>query len=166
MGASEFFTGEAGGHRWQRIPPNERHGRVHTSTITVAVLPEPSPVEVTLRECDVEITACRGSGAGGQHRNKTSSAIQLRHTSGITVRSEGERSQYQNKALAMFVLRCRLHAAQQRAASGSLNDSRRQQIGSGMRGDKRRTVSAKRGIVDDHVTGQRWTYEAYLAGKW
>jgi len=104
-GNTGVFREESGGHRWQRVPPNERSGRVHTSTVTVAVLPVPTPQEFKLNESDLEILACRGSGPGGQNRNKTSTAIQMRHKpSGLVVRSEGERSQFQNKQLAFEIM--------------------------------------------------------------
>src|SRR5262245_27706860 len=99
--ASGVFANESGGHRWQRIPPTERHGRVHTSTVTVAVLPEPAPQEVTLNDKDLEFGTTRGSGPGGQNRNKVETVVVLKHKpSGIVVRCETERSQQRNRELA------------------------------------------------------------------
>lgn len=163
--AAGTFANEAGGHRWQRVPPTEKRGRVQTSTITVAVLSEPTEAQVQLRDADLDWQAVRGSGAGGQKRNKTSNAVILRHRpTGSMVRCESERSLTQNKASALAVLRARLWAEQQRTLSGQRAADRRQQIGCGARGDKRRTIRAD-GVVD-HVTGQRWEYRAYCRGDW
>lgn len=161
------FKDESGGHRWQRIPPTERNGRVHTSTVTVAVLPEPTETEINIRESDLEWSACRGSGAGGQHRNVTDSAVLLRYKpSGLVVRCESERSQHRNKASALAVLRSRLfHTANQKRLN-LIAENRKSQVGSGMRGDKRRTIRTQDGVVKDHVTGKKWRYADYLAGKW
>ena len=99
-GAAELLSGEPGGHRWQRVPATERRGRVHTSTITIAVLAEPPNVDAALRLVDVDVETMRGSGAGGQHCNKTDSAVRARHRpTGIEVRCESERSQYRNREL-------------------------------------------------------------------
>src|SRR5512147_1368265 len=127
-GADELFANEAGGHRWQRIPPNERRGRVHTSTVTVAVLPEPTEAQVQIRESDVEWQACRGSGAGGQNRNKVNSAVQLWHRpTGIAVRCESERSQWQNRQTAMAMLRARLWQARSEASASTEAAARKEQ---------------------------------------
>ena len=115
-GAEEAFQDEGGGHRWQRVPPNDKRGRVHTSTITVAVLPEPTAAELRLAPGDVQRVTCRGSGAGGQHRNVTESCVVVTHRpTGLTVRCESERSQHQNEETALALLRARLHAAHPRA---------------------------------------------------
>jgi len=149
------------------VPPNERNGRVQTSTITVAVVREPEPQEFVIHERDLEISACRGSGKGGQARNKTSSAIQIKHIpTGITAVSDGERSQHQNRALALAVLRARLWSVREASVHDALNALRQKQIGSGQRGDKRRTIAYQRGTVDDHVTGRRWRLDEYLSGRW
>jgi peptide chain release factor 1 len=159
------LAGESGGHRWQRIPPTERGGRVHTSTITVAVLPEPTEPQLRIAERDLEWSAVRGSGAGGQARNKTSNCIVLKHLpSGLIVRCESERSQHQNRADALAILRSRIYAASLTAATGVRDRSRAEQIGSGMRGDKRRTVRVRDDQVTDHRSGKRWTYEMYRRG--
>lgn len=166
-GADETFRDESGGHRWQRVPPTERRGRVHTSTVTVAVLPEPQPTQIALREADLDEQTCRGSGAGGQHRNKTDSAVQLRHIpTGIMVRCESERSQSMNRETARAVLRARLWQAEQERASGIRDDDRRRQVGSGMRGDKRRTIRTQDDVVTDHITGRQWKYKQYARGDW
>ncbi len=166
-GAAALFADEAGGHRWQRIPPTERRGRVHSSTITVAVLPEVAEAAVELRPADLDWTTCRSTGAGGQHLQKTDSAVQLTHLpSGLTVRCESGRSQHANRATALAILRARLAAlARERAAADRARD-RRAQIGSGQRGDKRRTVRVQDGTVVDHETGRAWRYRDYLRGAW
>lgn len=164
-GAEKAFANEAGGHRWQRVPPTERSGRVHTSTVTVAVLREPTRSEVTINKRDVDRKTCRGSGAGGQHKNVTDSAVQLTHRpTGITVRVESERSQTQNTETAYSILRARLMEAKQQRASSARDGKRRKQVGSGMRGDKRRTIAIQRGQVVDHVTGKRVRVKDYLRG--
>lgn len=150
-----------------RVPPSEKRGRVHTSTVTVAVLPEPSEAQVHIDERELEIRTCRGSGAGGQHRNKTESAVQITHRpSGVTVRCESERSQQQNRATAMAVLRAKLLEHRQHAATAARASDRRSQVGSGQRGDKRRTIRVPDGQVVDHVTGRTWRLKEYLRGQW
>jgi peptide chain release factor 1 len=165
--AHELFKDEAGGHRWQRVPPNERKGRIHTSTITVAVLRIPRPEEIRLKDDEMQITACRGSGPGGHNRNKCNTAIQIRHLpTGLLVRSEAERSQFQNRELALGVLRSKLMEMQKKQYHQGINTLRRQQVGTGMRGDKRRTIACQRGTAIDHITGKQWRLDDYLAGKW
>lgn len=165
QGAQAAFAHESGGHRWQRIPPNEKRGRVHTSTVTVAVLPEATEAQVQLDMRDVEIRTCRGSGAGGQHRNKTESAIQAMHTpSGIMVRCENERSQRQNRDEALRVLRTRLLQHEREAVKNNRDQDRRTQVGSGMRGDKIRTIAVQRDQVSDHRSGKQITVKTFLRG--
>ena len=164
----ETFAHEAGGHRWQRVPPNDKHGRVHTSTVTVAVLEEPTEIDLPRLDPDeLDISTCRASGSGGQNVQKTDSAVQIRHRpSGIIVRCETERSQAYNKATALAILRARLHQERTRLASAERADDRRRQIGSGQRGDKRRTIAVQRDSVFDHVTGRSWRFADYERGKW
>lgn len=160
-----MFEHEIGGHRWQRVPPTEKRGRVHTSTITVAVLGEASAVAVDLDPSDLEWSTCRGSGAGGQHRNVTDSAVQLTHKpSGIQIRVEAERSQHLNKELAKQLLHSRLLEAEEKKVSRKRNAKRREQVGSGMRADKRRTIALQRGTVDDHITGKTMQARKYMKG--
>jgi peptide chain release factor 1 len=163
--AAHTFRNEAGGHRWQRVPPNDRRGRVQTSTITVAVLYEPTPTELTIDPDDLEWSTCRSGKAGGQHMQKTESAFQVIHLpSGLRVRCESERSQHQNRERALSVLRARLHAAAAATAADERNASRRGQIGSGQRGDKRRTIRSQDGTVTDHVLNVRMSLRPYLRG--
>jgi len=164
----DVFANEAGGHRWQRVPPNDKRGRVHTSTVTVAVLSEPDAIELpAIAMADVEITTCRASGSGGQHLQKTDSAVQVRHLpTGIVVRCETERSQGYNRTTALAILRARLHRQLVERASAERAGDRRRQIGSGQRGDKRRTIALQRDSVVDHVTGQTWRYSDYERGQW
>jgi peptide chain release factor 1 len=161
--ANRAFRHEPGGHRWQRVPPTEKRGRVHTSTITVAVMREPAETELALPERDLEWKTTTGSGPGGQHRNKTESAVLLTHLpSGVRVRCETERSQQQNRMLALALLRARLLDARQSQAMASANADRRAQIGTGMRGDKVRTIRADG--VTDHRRQVRWPLKDYLRG--
>jgi len=166
-GAYVTFKDESGGHRWQHVPKNEKKGRVHTSTVTCAVLTEPSEVQLHLRPEDIEMSTIRGSGAGGQKRNKTESCVVLKHVpSGLMVRAETERSQYQNRALAMGLLRARLWEAEQERLRSSRAADRKAQVGVGARGDKRRTIAVQRDDVVDHITGRRWRLKDYLSGQW
>lgn len=167
-GARDTFANEAGGHRWQRVPPNEKRGRVHTSTVTVAILDEPSEIELPrLDPAELEITTCRASGSGGQHLQKTDSSVQVRHLpSGLLVRCETERSQSYNRATAIQILRARLHRELVDRANADRARDRRCQIGSGQRGDKRRTIAVQRNSVIDHVTGRVWRFTDYERGKW
>ena len=160
------FRHEAGGHRWQRIPPTEKRGRVQTSTVTVATLPVPEGAEFCLSEKDLNWAFCRAGGKGGQHVNRTDSAVQLTHRpSGMMVRVENERSQSQNKAVALAVLRSRLAEKDREQAESTVNASRRSQVGAGMRGDKRRTIALQRDQVTDHITGKRVSAKVYLTGE-
>jgi len=140
---------------------------VQTSTITVAVLPEPDCNQVHVDERDLTWRTCRGSGPGGQNRNKLETAVQLTHgPTGISVRCETERSQHQNKQGALAMLRAKLWQSQQQRSADSRSADRRHQIGSGERGDKRRTVALQRDQVVDHQTGRTWKAREYLRGEW
>jgi peptide chain release factor 1 len=138
---------------------------VHTSTITVAVLPVPAESELVVHPDDLEWSTCRASGSGGQHLQKTESAVQVRHLpSGLMVRCESERSQAQNKLEALAVLRARLFQQIREGEQASRNAARRGQIGSGERGDKRRTIREQEGTVVDHVLGVRLPLRSFLRG--
>ena len=165
--ASAVFANEPGGHRWQRIPPTERKGRYQTSTVTVAVLPDPESCVVELKDGDLEWTTTRGSGPGGQNRNKVETCVVVKHKpSGLVVRCETERSQWRNKQLALGVLKARLQQRLDEATHLTLGSERKNQVGSGMRGDKRRTIRTQDGAVKDHITGKTWRYSDYVAGNW
>ncbi len=140
---------------------------MHTSTVTVAVLPEPTATELVLHDKDLEEQTCRGSGAGGQHRNKTESAVIITHKpTGVTVRCESERSQHQNRETALALLRTRILEAKQSGATAARAGDRKAQVGSGMRGDKIRTIRCQDGVVTDHVLGKQWNYKNYARGEW
>jgi peptide chain release factor 1 len=165
--AAKDFADEGGGHRWQRVPPMEKRGRVQTSTVTVAILEEPTPLQVRMDDRDLEWQTCRASGAGGQKVNKTDSAVQLRHRpSGLMVRVETERSQHQNRATAHALLAARLWERERQRVQNERDASRRDQVGAGQRGDKRRTIAVQRGTVVDHVTGRTWDLRRYMRGDW
>jgi peptide chain release factor 1 len=130
-------------------------------------LPVPSKVDLRLNPKDLEFKTCRGSGSGGQHKNVTDSAVQLTHKpSGVQVRVESERSQHLNRDRAEELLRARLLASKQSQVGKDRSAQRRSQLGSGMRGDKRRTIRVRDGVVTDHVLGKRWNLKAYLRGDW
>lgn len=165
--AESLFLDEAGGHRYQRVSPTEKRGRVHTSTITVATLKEPTATQVRIDDRDLEFSTTRGSGPGGQNRNKVESCVIVKHKpSGLTVRCETERSQHQNKASALSLLRARLWEQEQTKQFSQRADARKQQVGSGQRGDKRRTIRCQDDQVNDHVTGKHWTWKDYERGNW
>jgi len=133
--------------------------------VTVAVLREPTEAEVRLDDRDLEFKMTRGSGAGGQHRNKTDSCVQLTHLpTGTRVRVESERSQHQNRANALTLLAARLLQRKRESLQQSRASTRREQVGSGMRGDKIRTISMQRDDVTDHRTGKSISTKAWLRG--
>lgn len=159
------FANESGAHRWQRVPPTEKRGRVHTSTITVAVLPVPSDQELVIQERDLDMRAYRSSGPGGQHKNKTESAVELTHKpTGIKTTCSSERSQHQNKAIALRALRSKIKQAADSRNESQMHEARRGQIGMGGRGQKIRTVRAQDGIVRCEKTGRTMPYATYTKG--
>ncbi len=150
-GAFSRFKYESGVHRVQRVPETESGGRIHTSTVTVAVLPEAEDVEIEINPKDLKIDTFRSSGAGGQHINKTSSAIRITHLpTGMVVECQDERSQYKNKDKAMKVLRSRLLSEKQQEQSGAIAAERKSQVGSGDRSEKIRTYNFHESRVTDH----------------
>lgn len=153
-GAWSRLKFESGVHRVQRVPETESGGRIHTSAATVAVLPEMEPVDVELNPADIEMQVYRASGAGGQHVNKTSSAVRLIHRpTGTVVECQQERSQFQNRDKAMRILASRLYEAQQEKISSEYTAQRRSQVGSGMRNERIRTYNFPQGRVTDHRIG-------------
>ena len=154
-GAYSRMKFESGVHRVQRVPETESGGRVHTSTATVAVLPEMETVDVDLREEDIEMQVYRSSGAGGQHVNKTSSAVRLIHKpSGIVVSCQEERSQLQNRAKCMAMLASKLYEIEQQRVESAVTSERRAQVGTGMRNERIRTYNFPQNRVTDHrLTG-------------
>ena len=153
-GAWSRLKFESGVHRVQRVPETESGGRVHTSTATVAVLPEMEEVDVELRPEDIEMQVFRSSGAGGQHINKTSSAVRLIHKpSGLVVSCQEERSQVQNREKCMRMLASKLYEIEQARVSGEITGLRRSQVGTGMRNERIRTYNFPQGRVTDHRIG-------------
>ena len=153
-GAYSRLKFESGVHRVQREPETESGGRVHTSTATVAVLPEMEAVDVQLNPADIEMQVFRSSGAGGQHVNKTSSAVRLiHHPTGTIVECQQERSQFQNREKAMRILASRLYEVEQEKISSEYTQQRRSQVGSGMRNERIRTYNFPQGRVTDHRIG-------------
>ena len=153
-GAYSRFKFESGVHRVQRVPETESGGRVHTSTATVAVLPEMEQAEVDIRPEDIEMQVYRSSGAGGQHINKTSSAVRLIHKpSGIVVACQEERSQVQNREKCMQMLASKLYQIEQARIESAVTSERRSQVGTGMRNERIRTYNFPQGRVTDHRIG-------------
>ena len=153
-GAYSRMKYESGVHRVQRVPETESGGRVHTSTATVAVLPEMEEVDVQINPGDIEMQVYRASGAGGQHVNKTSSAVRLIHKpSGIVVACQEERSQLQNREKCMRMLASKLYEQEQERLDSAITGLRRSQVGTGMRNERIRTYNFPQGRVTDHRIG-------------
>lgn len=166
VGARKLFSNEAGGHRWQRIPENEKRGRVHSSTVTVAIL-ESVAVGERFRSEDVEIVTTRGSGPGGQKRNKTESCVIATHKpTGLSVRIDNERSQHQNRVMAYQVLAARMYQAAGDRAKAERDSLRRDQVGSGQRGDAVRTYREQDDQVIDRRTGKKSNLRKWRKGEW
>lgn len=166
-GAYSRFKFESGVHRVQRIPVTESNGRIQTSTVTVAVLPEAEEIEVEVNPADIKIESCKSSGAGGQHINKTESAVRLTHKpSGIVIECDQERSQLQNKEKAMRLLYTKLYDIKTREQDEKIASTRKSQVGSGDRSEKIRTYNYPQSRVTDHrINKTLYSLEAFLNGS-
>jgi len=166
-GTERAFEYESGGHRWQRVPPNEKHGRRHTSTVTVSVMPTYFGIEDSvLKDSDIDWWAVRGSGAGGQARNKTSNCVMMKHKPTNTlVRVETSRSQWENRQAARRLLAAKLTDVVLDELLGEQNRRRKLQVGEGKRGDKIRTIRMQDNRVKDHRTGKSMPADVYLRGE-
>ena len=165
-GAYSRFKFESGVHRVQRVPETESQGRIHTSTVTVAVLPEAQEVDIEINPADLQIDTFRSSGAGGQHINKTESAIRITHIpTGTVVECQDERSQYKNKDKAMKILRSRILETEREKQNSEIAGERRAQVGTGDRSERIRTYNYPQGRVSDHRIGLTlYKLEAVLNG--
>jgi len=165
-GAYGWLRYESGVHRVQRVPVTESQGRIHTSTATVAVLPEADDVEIEIKEADLRVDTYRASGAGGQHVNKTSSAIRLTHLpTGLVVTCQDQRSQLQNKEKALKVLKAKLFLMEQERQMSERTADRRSQVGTGERSEKIRTYNFPESRITDHRIGKKvHNLDEFLAG--
>jgi peptide chain release factor 1 len=165
-GAYSRFKFESGVHRVQRVPETESQGRIHTSTVTVAVLPEAEDVEVEINPADLIFESCKSSGAGGQHINKTESAVRLTHKpTGIVIECQEERSQFKNKDKALKLLRTKLYDIKQTEQAEKIASERKSQVGTGDRSERIRTYNYPQSRVSDHRIGLTLhSLEAFLNG--
>lgn len=161
------FKFESGTHRVQRIPVTESNGKIQTSAVTVAVLPEAEEVEVEILASDIKFESCKSSGSGGQHINKTESAVRLTHKpSGLVIECDSERSQLQNKEQALRVLRTKLYDMKEKEQNDRIASERKSQVGSGDRSEKIRTYNFPQSRVTDHRIGKTlYTLDAFLNGN-
>lgn len=166
-GAYSNLKFESGVHRVQRVPETEASGRIHTSTVTVAVLPEVEDVEVEINQSDLKLDTYRASGAGGQHINKTDSAVRITHIpTGIVVASQSERSQTQNKEYCMKMLRSKLYECMQEKQNAELANTRKLQVGSGDRSEKIRTYNYPQNRVTDHrINYTMYQLDSFMNGN-
>lgn len=166
-GAYSRFKFESGVHRVQRVPETESQGRIQTSTATVAVLPEVEDVEIEINPADLIFESCKSSGAGGQHINKTESAVRLTHKpSGIVIECQEERSQFKNKDKALKMLRAKLYDIKQTEQSEKIASERKSQVGTGDRSERIRTYNYPQGRVTDHRIGVTlYSLENFLNGN-
>ena len=166
-GAYSRMKFESGVHRVQRVPETETQGRIHTSTVSVAVLPEAEEVEIEINPADIKIESCKSSGAGGQHINKTESAVRLTHfPTGIVIECQEERSQFKNKDKAMKMLRAKLFNIEQERQNSEIASNRREQIGTGDRSEKIRTYNYPQSRITDHrIQMTIHSLEAFLNGN-
>ena len=165
-GAYSRLKFESGVHRVQRVPETEAQGRIHTSTVTVAVLPEADDVEVEINPADIRFETCKSSGAGGQHINKTESAIRLYHKpSGLIIECQDERSQFKNKDKALKLLKTKLYDMKRREQHDRIASERRSQVGTGDRSERIRTYNYPQNRVTDHRIGMTlYSLDAFLDG--
>ena len=166
QGVYSRFKYESGVHRVQRVPVTESQGRIQTSTVTVAVLPEAEEVEIEINPADLIFESCKSSGSGGQHINKTESAVRLTHKpSGIVVECQEERSQFKNKDKALKMLRSKLFDIKQREQDERIASDRKSQVGTGDRSERIRTYNYPQGRISDHRIGLTlYTLEDFLNG--
>ena len=165
--ASRFLKFESGVHRVQRVPITESSGRIHTSTVTVAVMPEVDDVEVSINPKDIRIDTFASSAPGGQHVNRTASAVRITHfPTNIVVSCQDEKSQHKNKDKAMKILKARLYEVEKNRQDNSIANDRKSQVGSGERSEKIRTYNFPQNRVTDHrITGKNFNVEAILDGN-
>jgi peptide chain release factor 1 len=166
QGAYSKLKFESGGHRVQRVPATETQGRIHTSAATVAVMPEVEAVDFELDESELDIQAMRSSGPGGQHVNKTSSAIRVIHLpTGIQVKCQEDKSQLRNKAKALDLLRAKLYEIEREKREAARSELRRTQVGSGDRSQRIRTYNWPQNRVTDHRINESYSLEKILEGQ-